>query len=270
VSLLLAVAITLQASSWAVTPARPTVGDTVRVVRRIAAPPGAEVRLAPLAETEAVVPLEGPGWRDAGGEVIVTYTVAVFRPGATEVRMPAITILPPDGRALVLADEAVAITVRPVLPPDSVPAPRPSLAPIGRRVRHMLPVAVLLLPTLALVGAWGAFRRHASPRPAPEAPTGATAEPPLDRWLAAGESRAVAGVAARRLRAAVLRRAPGVPSNLETERLLAALEATRADAPVREIADLLRALDRARFAPAAPAAIADVVDGAERLVAELQ
>jgi hypothetical protein len=72
-------------------------------------------------------------------------------------------------------------------------------------------------------------------------------DPPLDRWADAGEYRAVANVAAIRLRSTVAGQVTGAHSGLDTERLLAELAAVRPDWPLAELANVLRKLDDARF-----------------------
>jgi hypothetical protein len=67
------------------------------------------------------------------------------------------------------------------------------------------------------------------------------------RWADDGEYRAVANVAAVRLRAALAQRVAAAHPGLDTERLLAELAAARPDWPLEELGDLLRALDDARF-----------------------
>jgi hypothetical protein len=73
------------------------------------------------------------------------------------------------------------------------------------------------------------------------------ASPPLDRWADAGEYRAVANVAAARLRSAVAQRVAAAHPGLDTERFLGQLAAARPDWPLRELGELLRSLDDARF-----------------------
>jgi hypothetical protein len=69
----------------------------------------------------------------------------------------------------------------------------------------------------------------------------------LSRWADDGEYRAVANVAAIRLRSALAQRVTAAHPALDTERLLAQLAAARPDWPLEELGDLLRALDDARF-----------------------
>jgi hypothetical protein len=70
--------------------------------------------------------------------------------------------------------------------------------------------------------------------------------PPLDRWSDAGETRAVASVATRQLRAYIAAREPAAHVGLDTDDLLRAV-AGRTDWPLPELGDLLRSLDEARF-----------------------
>jgi len=72
-------------------------------------------------------------------------------------------------------------------------------------------------------------------------------EPPLARWADAGEYRAVANVAAARLRAAVEQRVTSAHPGLDTERVLAEIAAARPEWPLEELSELLRALDNVRF-----------------------
>jgi hypothetical protein len=105
-------------------------------------------------------------------------------------------------------------------------------------------LALLLLAPLHI---WWRRRGKAmpmAPRPV-ELP-----EPALERWADDGEYRAVANVAAVRLRAALAQRVTAAHSGLDTERLLAELAAARPDWPLAELGDLLRALDDARFSDA--------------------
>ena len=63
----------------------------------------------------------------------------------------------------------------------------------------------------------------------------------------AGEYRAVANVAAARLRSTVAERVASAHPGLDTERLLAELAAARPHWPLEELGELLVALDNARF-----------------------
>jgi hypothetical protein len=72
-------------------------------------------------------------------------------------------------------------------------------------------------------------------------------DPPLSRWADDGEFRAVANLAAARLRAAIAQRVPSAHPGLDTGRLLAELAAARPEWPLEELGKLLRVLDDARF-----------------------
>jgi hypothetical protein len=72
-------------------------------------------------------------------------------------------------------------------------------------------------------------------------------DPPLARWADDGEYRAVANLAAARLRSAIAQRVPSAHPGLDTDRLLAELAAMRPDWPLDELGRLLRDLDDARF-----------------------
>jgi hypothetical protein len=257
----------LQAVGWAVSPARPTVGDTVRITRQVPALPSVGVRLEPLTASRGLQPLAPPRWSYAEERVAITYLLAMFEPGPQTVSIPAVELVYPDGRAEVLPATDVRLEVASVLPADepSVP-PKASLGPVPRARRVALPVIVL--PTLAVVlvalAAWWSRRRD--PRPTiPPAP--ATERPvPIDEWVAAGESRAVATVVALRLRQIITETVSDPRARMDLEACVQALQASDRGAPARELVDVLRALERARFSPAAPADIHEVVDDAERAI----
>src|SRR6266545_513822 len=76
------------------------------------------------------------------------------------------------------------------------------------------------------------------------------AEVPDARWLAAGEPKAVAARAAQQLRHALAHAIPAAHAALSTAECLAAVERVRPDAPLRELRELLHALDQVAFATA--------------------
>ena len=82
------------------------------------------------------------------------------------------------------------------------------------------------------------WRRRGTPRPRPALALLGEAGPPLDRWADAGESRAVASVAAQRLRSLIAARMPSAHPGLDTEDVLRVV-APRTDWPLGELADLL-------------------------------
>jgi hypothetical protein len=118
---------------------------------------------------------------------------------------------------------------------------------VPRQETSIVPLVILWSLALVLLlplHLW--WRRRGKPAPAAP-PSRDFPEPPLERWADDGEYRAVANVAAVRLRAALAQRVAAAHPGLDTERLLAELAAARPDWPLEELGDLLRALDDARF-----------------------
>jgi hypothetical protein len=122
-------------------------------------------------------------------------------------------------------------------------------------VTSTVPVGLLWLLAFAVLlplHLW--WRRRGKPaRAAATALRAEALDPPLARWADAGEYRAVANVAAARLRAALAERVPAAHPGLDTERVLAELAAARPEWPLDELGDLLRALDDVRFGTASSA-----------------
>ncbi|MDH5550181.1 MAG: hypothetical protein OEZ42_09775, partial [Gemmatimonadota bacterium] len=99
---------------------------------------------------------------------------------------------------------------------------------------------------------------------------GEAVAPAIDAWVAAGESRAVAAVVANRLRDALARLIPEAARHLHAGECIRVVEERSLGEVGRELADVIRALERARFSPAAPADVLEVVDDAERVLRALQ
>jgi hypothetical protein len=260
----------LQGDGWRVAPARPTVGDTIRVERTIAAPAGWRVRAAKL---EAAADVEQLGEvRVAAGPSgwAVRYLLVAWQAGRATIALPAIWRLGPDGSTDSIPGGSVTLEVASVIP-DSVtaPQPQPSLGPLrlGRPSAMPLLAAVVLSGAL-LIGllAW----RRRPPRLVIDAPPlpveGEIAD---QRWLAAGEPKAVAARAAQRLRAALAQAIPDAHEALSTTECLAAVERARPDAPLRELRELLHALDHVAFASAHGADVAPLAARARALAREL-
>jgi len=232
-----------------VRPVGPTVGDTVWLERRFPLPAGWRLRPGRLGGSEAVEPLGEPIVGRSGADWIVRYPVTAWAPGPHTVTVPPVWRLGPDGQADSLAGGTAAFDLRSVIP-DSVtaPTPRPHLAPLRPVRRDPWPV---LLATLgmgaALAGAlwWRrrTRRRHAPPALGPPAREVADA-----RWLEAGEPKAVAARAAGGLRTALARVVPEAHAGLPTAECLAKLQLHRPQAPVRDLAAVLEALDHVAFA----------------------
>lgn len=230
----------------------PTVGDTVWLSRTVRVPTGYVVRAA---EWEPADPVELLGRGRvvlAGDSAQISYPVVLWRPGQHTIELPGPLLLGPGGTVDSVAGERVSLEVRSVLPPvppDSSLAPQPRAALVSRRVVSLAPMGVLWLASLALllpVHLW--WRRRGKPaRTATPAGRPDGLDFPLARWADAGEYRAVANVAAARLRAAVEQRVASAHSGLDTERVLAEIAAARPQWPLKELNDLLRGLDDVRF-----------------------
>jgi hypothetical protein len=270
VSLVLVAALLLQGGGWTVRPAGPTVGDTVRLERVVPAPPGAVGRARALTADELVEPLRAPEIRPTDRGLLVRYTVAFFAPGRHELPMPALEVVHPDGGVeLVLGDTALVV-VRAVVP-DTADAPdvRDARTPLGRVAREPLPVVLLGGGTAAVLVLWAVLRRRRGPTPGPAEPPVPAPEVPLLRWLAAGERRAVATLAMQRLRLRLEATVPDAGRGLALAECLEVVGAARPDWPLRELSDVLTALERARFAPLAGDDLTELVDRADVLLDRL-
>ncbi len=230
----------------------PTVGDTVWLRRAVAVPPGHAVRAA---DWEPPDPIELLGRAQVvvtGDSAAIAYPVVLWRPGRHLVEVPGPLLLGPGGTVDSLRGERVRLEIRSVLPAvpiDSSLAPQPRAALVAHDAVTLGPLGILWAMALVLLlpaHIW--WRRRGKPtRAQPPTIRPEALEPPLARWADAGEYRAVAGVSANRLRAALSERVAAAHSGLDTERVLAELAAARPEWPLEELGDLLRALDDARF-----------------------
>jgi hypothetical protein len=162
------------------------------------------------------------------------------------------------------------VRVQSVLPGgDSLPSPKASAAPIARDERRpWAPIA--LVAGVGLIGlTWAWARRRVRPARAVPEPAVGSAPVPVERWVAAGELRAVAAAAGETLRSTLARVAPEADRSLEAEGAIRVLERTRPDWPLRELADVLRALERATFAPAVGEDVMGVARRADALARDL-
>ena len=228
----------------------PTVGDTVWLSRVVALPSGYVVRAAEWEPADPIELLGRPKVVMTGDSARISYPVVIWRPGMQNIELPGPLLLGPGGTVDSLAGQTLRVTVRSVLPrvpPDSALPPQPRASLVARPSVSLLSVALLWLAALALLlplHFW--WRRRGPPMPAIKVPADLP-DPPLNRWADAGEYRAVANVAAVRLRSAVARQVSGAHAGLDTERLLAELAAVRPDWPLAELGAVLRRLDDARF-----------------------
>lgn len=249
--MIVVVLLLLQASAWTARPESITVGDTVMLEHRFAVQPGAHASLVPLDGTDAVEPLRPPALVTGDGVLAVRYTVAVFRPGRIPILMPPVELQYADGRAITIRGDTAWVRVRSVLPrQDTLPDPQPSLAPFARRRRRVWPVVLCTTIAVVAIAGWGVRHRWVGPRPAWAVPTRDGVSVPAARWAAAGEPRAVAAVAADGLRDRIAAVLPSASRHLGVRQCLEIVARERPHWPVRELDDVLRALERARFAPA--------------------
>lgn len=254
----------LQGTAWTATPAVPTVGDTVVLERVVPAAPGARARTGALDAGERLEPLAEPRIDATGQGVRVRHVVALFAPGEHRLPMPAIELLHPDGTVEVVAGDTAVVWLEPVVPDSlAVAEPMPSRAPLARPARRpgraVAPVGVVL----ALLGGWLLWRRRARTdvEPLPEGEP--VPEMPLMRWLALGERRAVATIAVRRLREAVAAEVPETRGVSEPGAWAAVVRTARPAWPTTDLTDILRALERARFAPLGADDLAELIDRAD-------
>jgi hypothetical protein len=257
-------------SSWTVAPLGVTVGDTIRLTRRVGATPDVRARLQPLGQAGALEALAPPQWFYSEGDLSILYVVSLFEPGRHDIPMPDVELVYADGRAETLAGDTAWIEVLSLLPSeDSAVAPMPSRGPIARPPTSLLPALALVAAALLGTLIWALIRWRPVRRPTPQRANSVRADPPIERWVAAGEPRAVAAVAADRLRRAIAEWLPEAGRHLHTEECIRIVLAQRQGDVGRQVADVLRTLERARFSPAASADVLDVVDSAEAVIAAL-
>lgn len=228
-----------------------TVGDTVWIRRELAVPPGRTVRPADWDPEDPVELLGPPRVIVHGGSAEIAYPVVVWVTGEHTLRLPGPLLLGSDGTVDSLPTVPVTLRVRSVLPrvpPDSTLKPQPRAEFVARGATTPVPLLILLVLALLLLAPlhWW-WRRRREPRPLGPGEAGGAPHPPLERWADAGESRAVAAAATRRLRSALAARVPTAHPGLDTEAALLELRAARSDWPLEELGDLLRSLDEARF-----------------------
>jgi hypothetical protein len=274
VAVLLALLQSAPAPGWTVSPPRPTVGDTIWVARFVPTPAGWRVRANKLPALALVEPLGDAVVLRArsGGGWVVRYPIVAWAPSGITVA-PSLVLLGPSGQSDSLPPDTVRFSVRSVIADnttgDSRPEPQPALAPLRRAPGNPLPLAATVAGALGILAAGAAWRRR-SPRRARPGPQ-VTQDPavPDERWLAAGEPRAVAARAAGRLRLALARAVPAAHLALSTEECLAAVEASRPQAPLRDLGAVLRALDQVAFATAHGTPVAELAARARALTDEI-
>ncbi len=268
--LLLAVAFA-QEPVWRVAPIGATVGDTVRIERVIPAPQGATGRTQAIAGTEWLEPLADPELVGRVGGLLVRHRVAFFVPGIHRLPMPAVEVVAADGHVELVVGDTAIVTVVSVLPDTGDrPEPRWSRAPMERPIRRPEPPVLLGGGVLAAIVLWGIARRRTRPRPTRPIPPVDDEDSPVMRWLSAGETRAVTTLSTDRLRARIAASIPEATRALDTAQCVAVMRRECPEWPLAEIEDLLRALDRSRFAPLGPSDAAELADRMEELLPRLR
>ncbi len=241
-----------------------TVGDTLWVRRTVAVPAGREVRPPEWRPAGDVEVLGRPRVVRRGDSVEIAWPVTLWAPGQHTVQVPGPALLAADGHVDSLPPATftlVAASVLPATPPDTGLRPQPSVPTVPLQERSLVPLLLLIgLTGLVLLPAHLLWRRRGKPISVPNAGPSPTSEPPVERWTEWGETRAVIGAAVERLREGVARRVPEAHPALDVDSLIASLMERRPAWPLAEVAELLRTLERARFAPGH--AFAEPEDGA--------
>lgn len=246
-------AIVMQQTSWVAVTPRPTVGDTIWLERTVPVAAGWRVRVAKLDPGASTEPLgDALVVRASGGEGwTVRVPVVAWAPGVQAIEMPPLWRLGPDGSADSLAGGTATFRVTSVIP-DSVPrpAPQPALAPLRLDRRTPLPALAGVLLSAGMLVGLVAWRRRPPRGAGPQGELELDAEVADARWVAAGEPRAVAARASHLLRGAIARAVPAAHTGLSTSECLDVVERARPEAPLRQLRELLSALDQVAFATA--------------------
>jgi len=271
--MLSSVVVGLVQAAWTTWPRAPSVGDSVQLYRWFRVPAEVRARVQPLAGGGVFEPLADPTIsRDTLG-LVVRYVVAMFEPGRQPVVIPPIELLRPNGATELVPSDTAWVNVAPVVTErdPSRRTPKPSEPPIARLPRRAEPLVIFTLLSVAITVGWAVLRRRGrSPPPLdPNGGRGAATDPPVARWLAAGEPKAAAQVAAERLRRRIAELEPDAALGLTPEQCAAIVSARRPSWPLGEVAAVLQELENARFTRASPLDVAALVVRAERLRASL-
>jgi hypothetical protein len=197
--------------------------------------------------------------------------VVVWLPGSQTVDVPGPLLLLAGGGVDSIPAERMTVTVASILPagvPDSLLKIQPAAQPVVRGERTLrsllalLPLTILLLVPIHLL-----WRRRGKPLPRVPAPPAPAL--PLERWADAGEVRLVLAAATSSLRDAIARAVPEATPAVAVPQVLASVRASRPDWPLEEIAEVLGALEEARFTPEAFPDAAGLATWARTLAAQL-
>lgn len=268
---LLLVPLMLQTGAWSVSPERPTVGDTIRVERAVETPAGWRLRAGKMDQYGDVEQLGEPAISARPTGWTVRYLIVGWKAGSTTIAMPSLWRLGPDGSTDSVPGGTLTLRIASVIP-DTVraPQPQPSLGILRLGRPNTIPVLIAVVVSVGLLLGLIAWRRRASRPLAADLALASDAEISDQRWLAAGEPKAVAARAAQRLRHALARAIPDAHEALSTTEVLTAVERARPDAPLRDLRDLLHALDQVAFATAHGVDVAPLAARARALARELR
>jgi len=259
------------ASPWTVAPLVPTVGDTVWLERVFTIPPAWRLRPGRLESTDIVEPLMDPQVVRRGADWVIRYAVVAWAPGQHDVTLPPVWRLGASGEADSVPGGTATFTLTSVIP-DSVtkPEPRPALAPLRPVRRTTVPILLAVLAAgLSLAGALWWRRRPPRRIGMPEdlADGGAV---PDQRWLDAGEPKAVAARAAGRLRTILARVIPEAHAGLSTAECIDVVRRHRPQSPPPDLAAVLGGLDQVAFGSGAPQDVTALVRQAQTLAQDLE
>lgn len=250
----------------------PTVGDTIWLVRTVAVPSGSAVRPAAWNPTGDLETLGPPRMTTRGDSVEIAYPVVAWLAGSRTVDVPGPLLLLAGGGVDSIPAQSMTVTVASVLPvgvPDSLLKIQPAAQAVVRGERTLRPlIGLVLLVSLLLLPLHLLWRRRGKPLPRVVAPIPPAL--PLERWADAGEVRVVLAAATSSLRDAIAREVPEASAAADVPQVLAAVRAARPEWPHDEIADVLGALEEARFTPEAFPDAAGLATWAQTLAAQLR
>lgn len=174
----------------------PTVGDTITIIRRIAAPANAVIDArAPLDSSVATLALP-PVLSREGDSVRIAYTLAVWSAGHNDLVLPGAIVVTVTGQVDTLPDTHVALDVASVLPPGqsaTTVVPKHAGPWIPQAAVSVLPFVVLVPIALVVVAVLQWWWRRAAPlvsvTVSPLLPL--LTEARVEAWIAAGEARLV-------------------------------------------------------------------------------
>ncbi len=174
----------------------PTVGDTITIVRRIAAPADAVIDARPPLDSSVATLALPPVLSREGDSVRIAYTLAVWSAGHNDLVLPGAIIVDLTGRVDTLPDTHVALDVASVLPAGQTAAtvvPKHARPWIPQAAVSVLPFIVLVPLALLIAVALQWWWRRPGVKPPATVPTlvPLLTDTRVEAWIAAGEARLV-------------------------------------------------------------------------------